>query len=143
MSKQGLYYKLVETQLQGVPSNNANDRKEPTDCLPNDGSTADSHSLLHLKIDRKDLGADRIENQSRDNKEVAESDISIWKLLHLNKDEWKYTTLGVIGSAIVGLSAPVYGILFRELMGLLDPTLIQEDAQRLNDLFALVLYNIN
>ena len=139
MSKRGHYYKLVKSQQQGVSSNNFDDRNDPTECLPNEGSTVDSHNLPQLKIDDEDSDAERIQNQSQDTKEIAESDISIWKLLRLTKAEWKHTISGVIGSAIVGFSAPVYGIIFGELMGLLDPSLIQEEAHRLNDFFALVL----
>ena len=140
MSKRGHYYKLVKSQQQCVPSNNANtDQKELTDCFPNEVSTVDSYSLPQLRIDHEDSDADKIQNQSQDTKDIAESDISIWKLLRLSKPEWIYTTLGVIGSGIVGLSAPVYGVLFGELMGILDPSLIQEEAHRLNDRFALVL----
>ena len=135
MSKRGHYYKLVESQQQRVPSNNLDDLNDPADCLPNEGSTFESHNLPQLTIDHEN----RMHNQSRDTKETGENDISIWKLLRLSKPEWIYTTLGVIGSGIVGLSAPVYGVLFGELMGILDPSLIQEEAHRLNDRFALVL----
>ena len=59
-------------------------------------------------------------------------------LLRLNQSEWKYITLGVIGSVIMGLSGPIYGIIFGEVLGLLD--LSQQDVQHLNNMYTLVTY---
>ena len=145
MSKRGLYYKLVASQEEGFTSNNRATSEISLDPLQNDGSTSSSHGLSLVEIDIEDSSismADSVENQSLEKLKEAESDISIWKLISLNKPEWKYILLGVVGSVIMGLSTPVYAIVFGELMGLLDQSL-QEDVQHLNNILGLVMSTDN
>lgn len=143
MIKRGLYYKLVEAQEQGFTSNNTSDQREDSlNLSQSDGSTSSSRSLLLGEIDIRDSIAVAKQNQSLEEFKETESEISIWTLIRLSKPEWKYITLGVVGSAIMGLSPPVYAIVYGELMGLLDQSL-QEDVQRLNDILALVISTAN
>jgi ATP-binding cassette subfamily B (MDR/TAP) protein 1 len=71
-----------------------------------------------------------------------DKDISMWEILKLNKPEWVYITLGVIGSALLGLSTPVYAMVYGELMGLLDPSLPVDEAKQSNNTLALVVKSI-
>ncbi len=77
----------------------------------------------------------------RENSDEKEDDISIWMMFLMNKPEWVYIAIGGIGSIIVGISSPVYAIVFGEIMGLLDQSM-QEDVQRLNNLLALLISNL-
>ncbi|KAI9561748.1 ABC protein [Daphnia sinensis] len=135
MNKRGLYYHLVESQQQSViPDQNMN---PPEELGLIHGSLP---QLLKAETKVPEKIGDSIQHhlplQSKDN------DVSIWKIFKLNKPEWAYITLGVIGSTILGLSTPVYAMVYGELMGLLDPSLQQEEAQHLNDILALIFLGI-
>lgn len=69
-----------------------------------------------------------------------DEEVSIQKIMRMNKPEWIFITLGVIGSVIQGLSTPIYAYVFGEIMGLMDQSL-DEDVQQLNNTLALVSYD--
>ena len=58
------------------------------------------------------------------NKEVTteadETDVSLWKIIQLNRPEWNYLAFGIVGSLIMGLSTPIYSIVFGKTLGILD-----------------------
>ena len=126
----------MESQQQSCTQIDCKDHDDLLDLPQND--VFKSKSLPQLKTDtihNLDCVKDQFRNNSK--KEKA-SNISTWTLLRLNKPEWKYITLGVIGSVIMGLSGPIYGIIFGEVLGLLD--LSQQDVQHLNNMYTLVTY---
>jgi ATP-binding cassette subfamily B (MDR/TAP) protein 1 len=43
------------------------------------------------------------------------------EIMKMNSPEWPYILLGVVGSFIVGLSTPIYAILFSNVLGVLTP----------------------
>lgn len=138
MAKRGLYYKLVESQQQSFTT----DKSHQDDGIQCDDQSSTGSSYQR----RKSFGSD---NQAREKHNVSsktsslneftkeDEEVSLWQIMRMNQPEWIYITLGVIGSAILGLSTPVYAMLFGEVMGLLDQSL-DEDVQKLNNTFALV-----
>ena len=45
--------------------------------------------------------------------------VSLMKIIRMNKSEWPFIVIGVLGSIVVGLSTPLYAILFSEVFGAL------------------------
>ncbi len=139
MAERGLYYKLIESQQQDLSPNHINDSQDPLNQIQNDSSTVISyHKLSQIGADIQDSETRNIQNLFRDDSRSTKSDISIWRMMRMNKPEWEYIVIGGIGSILLGLSAPVYAIVFGEIMGLLDQSM-QEDVQRFNNLLALVI----
>lgn len=141
MNKRGLYYHLVESQEQNFTSDEVDSHHDSNlEPLEQDKSTTDelsqnplkTHPQTEEKINKSIQPPLPLQRASKD------KDVSMWEILKLNKPEWEYITLGVIGSAILGLSTPVYAMVYGELMGLLDPALPADEAQQLNNTLALV-----
>lgn len=144
MAKRGLYYKLVESQEQSplpddgdsLPVRNDDDiqgeSSSLSETLSQDCSTSNENE--YQEVDKCSISSD----SSTWKKLKGKSDeISIRKIMRMNKPEWLYITLGVTGSVIQGLSTPIYAYVFGEIMGLLDQSL-DEDVQQLNNTLALV-----
>jgi hypothetical protein len=139
MNKRGFYYHLVESQEQNLTPENADGHHNSVLEKQQDKST---EALSQIPLNTNQQTEEGINTsiqkplplQSVD----KEKDISMWKILKLNKPEWEYITLGVIGSAILGMSIPIYAMVYGELMGLLDPSLPLDEAQQLNNTLALV-----
>ena len=137
MKKRGLYYHLVESQEMDFGTNE--DDGNQNSSL----ETLEQKNLAKTTLNQiQPQTAEKINNSTQQSLPLPapdiEKNISIWKILKLNKPEWEYITLGVIGSAILGLSMPVYAMVYGELMGLFDPSVTEEEAQRLNNTLALV-----
>lgn len=142
MSQQGLYFELVEsqertsTQDDTLDVGNQNSTAVLTDEITyvstnlneeSNGSSSTRSSLSKISISDMAFSSGNDEN----------ADISMWEILKMNKPEWVYILLGVVGAVILGLSTPFYAIVFGELMSLLDQSL-NEDVNRLNNILALV-----
>ena len=139
MRKRGLYYKLVESQEQSSSQIDCKDHNHQLNIDKNDDSNTNLPQLETGVVTIQSSESINNHDQS-DEKQFKETDISIWTLLQLNQPEWKYIAFGIIGSAIMGLNAPVYGIIYGEVLGLFDHSL-QKDVHRLNNMYALVISN--
>ena len=143
MAKRGLYYQLVESQqTNSTPSDDNSaqvDFNERDSNIPHQSNHAEDSSPA--VFDEVSLGVASVvldkPQQSIERDNDVDKDVSIWRILRMNKPEWVYITLGVIGATIQGLSTPVYAMIFGELMGLLDPSL-EGDAMHMNNILALV-----
>lgn len=118
-----------------MPSKNSNQEKEV--LISNYDSTDDS------SIDSNDFEEEntnfyllRKQNLSVSNTE-SKLDISVWKIIQINRPEWAYLAMGVLGAAIHGISMSFYAIVFGETMGLLEEP-FEEDVYHLNNILALV-----
>lgn len=49
-----------------------------------------------------------------------ESGISLWRIFQFNRPEWCYISWGVFGSSLMGVSMPIYAIVYGSTMGILD-----------------------
>lgn len=138
MAKRGIYYQLVVSQQGGEQDSKRSsfdDNSESEDdevntakaksWIPDEKeeamdaiSLAGSHPLGRnnsIRSARLSVASSAVSAQSED------IDVSLMEIMRMNRKEWPYITLGVIGSAIVGLSTPVYAILFSEVLGVLTP----------------------
>ena len=52
--------------------------------------------------------------------ETDETITSLWRIFQYNRPEWYYIALGVFGSSLMGLSTPIYAIVYGRTMGILD-----------------------
>ena len=136
MADRGIYYQLVVSQQGGEPeekkatlddeSESESDEEDVTKAkgwIPDDkediletASLAGSHPLGRQSIRRGRTSLASIQSSSE-----AEIEVSLTDIMRMNKKEWPYITVGVIGSIIVGLSTPIYAILFAEILGVLTP----------------------
>jgi ATP-binding cassette subfamily B (MDR/TAP) protein 1 len=141
MNAKGLYYHLVESQEHNSTPDEVDD-SQISNLEPREGGMTTNEDLsginprtlpqIEEKLNKSIQKALPLQSANKD------TDVSMWKILKLNKPEWEYITLGVIGSAILGMSTPVYAMVYGELMGLLDPALPEDEAQQLNNTLALV-----
>ena len=66
-----------------------------------------------------------------------ETGVSLWKIFQFNKPEWCYIALGVFGSLLMGLSTPMYAIVYGYTMGILDE-LDADVVRRQKNFYALM-----
>ena len=52
------------------------------------------------------------------------------EILKLNRKEWPYILVGVLGSIVVGFSTPVYAVIFGDVLGVLKPSSSQEEQDK-------------
>lgn len=145
MNKRGLYYHLVESQEHNVTSDEVDEHQEfNLEPLEQDNSNPDALSQISPIMQPQTEEKTNISTQQSLPLQSVnkDKDISMWEILKLNKPEWVYITLGVIGSALLGLSTPVYAMVYGELMGLLDPSLPVDEAKQSNNTLALVVKSI-
>jgi ATP-binding cassette subfamily B (MDR/TAP) protein 1 len=145
MNKRGLYYRLVESQEHNVTSDEVDEHQEfNLEPLEQDNSKTDALSQISPITQPQTEEKTNISTQQPLPLQPVnkDKDISMWEILKLNKPEWVYITLGVIGSALLGLSTPVYAMVYGELMGLLDPSLPVDEAKQSNNTLALVVKSI-
>ena len=69
------------------------------------------------------------ESMEEAEKEKA-ANISIFRLLKLNSQEWPYILIGLLAAAIMGLSVPAYSILWGEIIGVLKPSASDEERAK-------------
>jgi len=72
--------------------------------------------------------------------ESDDAEVSLWNILQYNRPEWKYIALGVFGSFIMGLSTPIYAIIFGKTLGILDN--LDADVLRKQSNFYALIYLI-
>jgi hypothetical protein len=145
MNKRGLYHRLVESQEHNVTSDEVDEHQEfNLEPLEQDNSNTDALSQISPITQPQTEEKTNISTQQPLPLQSVnkDKDISMWEILKLNKPEWVYITLGVIGSALLGLSTPVYAMVYGELMGLLDPSLPVDEAKQSNNTLALVITSI-
>ena len=52
--------------------------------------------------------------------ETDGAEVSLWKMLQYNRPEWTYIGLGILGSFMMGVSTPIYSVVFGYNQGILD-----------------------
>ena len=142
MKQHGLYYELVASQEGSV---NQEDIAE----LGNQNSTAvltDEITFLSTTLNeestessptRPSLNKNSVSEVELPDKNDSSQDLLMWRVIKMNQPEWGYMVLGVVGAVILGLSTPIYAIVFGEIMGLLDQSL-DDDVYHLNNIYAFV-----
>uniref|UniRef100_A0A4W3JWN7 ATP-binding cassette sub-family B member 5 n=1 Tax=Callorhinchus milii TaxID=7868 RepID=A0A4W3JWN7_CALMI len=132
MQKNGVYHSLVTAQ---VP--NRLDRGEPVDVVYLDFQKA-FDKVPHKRLLHK-IRAHGIKGNILDEEKLA--DVSLLKLFKLNKSEWPYIAIGIIGATINGGIHPAFAVLFAKIITIFtgtDPDVIKKNA----DLYCILFFVI-
>ncbi|CAB3248407.1 unnamed protein product [Arctia plantaginis] len=105
MKLKGHYYDMVMLQTMGDEA-----AEEPSKVLTRESSVKsaqeiDDEEILELK------------SSDADEKDEKDTDVSFWKVLRLNKPEWKSVTLASICSLMSGFAMPLIAVIFGDLLG--------------------------
>jgi len=150
MAKEGVYYQLVVSQQGGDEKKKAKltslDDDEPAPDYEEDEeltkgekwvseekedlaetvSLAGAHPLgrgssIRKRSTRSSKVSSSLPVVIEEEPEPFERDVKLMEIMKMNSPEWPYILLGVVGSFIVGLSTPIYAILFSNVLGVLTP----------------------
>ena len=140
MKQHGLYYELVESQEGSVTQNDIVElgKKNSTAILTDEMIFASTNLIEEQNKSHptcpngKKISVTQFSDRNDGNQEI-----SVRKIMKMNQPEWGYIALGVVGAVMLGVSTPIYAIVFGEIMGLLDQSL-DEDVYHLNDVYAFV-----
>ena len=136
MEKQGVYYKLVSQQgnEKKIPSAPLSDEEDDDEDLEPETNVEEKVDLKRSSIASvSSKGSSSFADDSSSQFSAStRDDVELSEIMQMNRPEWNYITLGVIGSALVGLSAPAYAIIFGNVLGVLRPAATEEEqaAQR-------------
>ena len=144
MVKQGAYYQLVVSQ-GGAEKEDPKKAKAGAVEKAEEWLHEDDEFALPEALNQSNPSPfGRTSSIRRSSRKSVEAEIkekiknvSIFDIVRLNKPEWPYIAVGVLGSAIVGLSTPAYAILFSEVISSLsDPN--AENARETADFYSLL-----
>ncbi|KAL4669443.1 hypothetical protein H8959_007997, partial [Pygathrix nigripes] len=133
MAKRGLYYSLVMSQdikyadEQMESMTYSTERK--TNSLP-------LCSVNSIKSDFTDKAEESIQS-----KEISLPEVSLLKILKLNKSEWPFVVLGTLASVLNGTVHPVFSIIFAKIItmfGNKDKTTLKHDAEIYSMIFVIL-----
>jgi len=132
MDKQGVYYKLVSQQgsEKKLKSMASSDDEEDEDEVELETILEEKSDLKVARRSIKSVSSAGSSSFDDDTSSQFSSstrdDVELSEIMKMNRPEWKYITLGVIGSTLVGLSAPAYAIIFGNVLGVLKPAATEE-----------------
>ncbi len=118
MTRQGAYYELVVSQQNGNDEENENfniDKEKINHPSNIENVIISDHQDVEI------INTIQLNSSGSEASETIEKEASILDILKMNKNEWPIILLGGICSAIVGVSTPIYAILFAQVMGVLSP----------------------
>ncbi|XP_002818217.3 ATP-binding cassette sub-family B member 5 [Pongo abelii] len=133
MAKRGLYYSLVMSQdikkadEQMESMIYSTERK--TNSLP-------LRSVNSIKSDFTDKA-----EESTQSKEISLPEVSLLKILKLNKPEWPFVVLGTLASVLNGTVHPVFSIIFAKIITMFgnnDKTTLKHDAEIYSMIFVIL-----
>ncbi|CAH1643412.1 unnamed protein product [Spodoptera littoralis] len=126
MASKGHYYDMV--MLQNLPGMD--------DQSPEKTKLSRETSIISEKDDEDEFLEFR--NDDKEEDAAQASDISFWRVLKLNKPEWKSVTLASICSLLSGFCMPLFAVIFGDFLSLLDgddEDEIQKGVTRLSLIF--------
>ena len=155
MAKEGIYYQLVVSQQGGEVKKTPTKVTSLDDDVEEDEELAKAENWIEDKVELAETvslagshplargSSFRRRSTKRSSRASSllpavieeepipdERDVKMMEIMRMNSPEWPYILLGVIGSFIVGLSTPIYAILFSNILEVLTPT---TDAQQQAD----------
>uniref|UniRef100_A0A4W3JJD0 ATP-binding cassette sub-family B member 5 n=1 Tax=Callorhinchus milii TaxID=7868 RepID=A0A4W3JJD0_CALMI len=135
MQKNGVYHSLVTAQGEGEEGGQRRSRKKDLQRRPENGK-----GVSETKGVRKAVPEPRgIVAEGTDEEKLA--DVSLLKLFKLNKSEWPYIAIGIIGATINGGIHPAFAVLFAKIITIFtgtDPDVIKKNA----DLYCILFFVI-
>lgn len=120
MTKQGIYYSLVTTQIAVISDKDKNFTEHKGD-------------LTQFDEDDQEIYVDKVTDTSEN--EIVHP-IAISKVIKWNAPEWLYIVIGSICSLIMGAAMPLFAIIFGEVVEVLshpDPEYVRSQT----DLYSL------
>uniref|UniRef100_A0A4W3KD90 ATP-binding cassette sub-family B member 5 n=1 Tax=Callorhinchus milii TaxID=7868 RepID=A0A4W3KD90_CALMI len=141
MQKNGVYHSLVTAQF--CTGENAGGRVlNDLDFMDGSGWETGEESIRVVQT-RGDKGMDQgfsgFWGEVLDEEKLA--DVSLLKLFKLNKSEWPYIAIGIIGATINGGIHPAFAVLFAKIITIFtgtDPDVIKKNA----DLYCILFFVI-
>lgn len=147
MMKQGLYYQLVKSQ-----DIEFGELKNTAQLAKGNNGSRDTHEIngaaKKLQVEVNSLTEkkpDTQRNSINNNISIEDStldhtnspEVSIWRILEMNRQEHIQVLLGLAGSAMLGITTPLYSVVFGEVMGLLGQP-EAEDIEEQLDFYVLM-----
>ncbi|XP_033048926.1 ATP-binding cassette sub-family B member 5 [Trachypithecus francoisi] len=133
MAKRGLYYSLVMSQ----DIKNADEQMESmTYSTERKTNSLPLCSVNSIKSDFTDKAEESIQS-----KEISLPEVSLLKILKLNKSEWPFVVLGTLASVLNGTVHPVFSIIFAKIItmfGNKDKTTLKHDAEMYSMIFVIL-----
>ncbi|KAL4696197.1 hypothetical protein H8957_001561 [Semnopithecus entellus] len=133
MAKRGLYYSLVMSQ----DIKNADEQMESmTYSTERKTNSLPLCSANSIKSDFTDKAEESIQS-----KEISLPEVSLLKILKLNKSEWPFVVLGTLASVLNGTVHPVFSIIFAKIItmfGNKDKTTLKHDAEMYSMIFVIL-----
>uniref|UniRef100_A0A2K5P3N4 ATP-binding cassette sub-family B member 5 n=1 Tax=Cercocebus atys TaxID=9531 RepID=A0A2K5P3N4_CERAT len=133
MAKRGLYYSLVMSQ----DIKNADEQTESmTYSTERKTNSLSLCSVNSIKSDFTDKAEESIQS-----KEISLPEVSLLKILKLNKSEWPFVVLGTLASVLNGTVHPVFSIIFAKIItmfGNKDKTTLKHDAEMYSMIFVIL-----
>ncbi|XP_007980116.2 ATP-binding cassette sub-family B member 5 [Chlorocebus sabaeus] len=133
MAKRGLYYSLVMSQ----DIKNADEQMES--MIYSTERKTNSLPLCSVNSINSDF-TDKAE-ESIQSKEISLPEVSLLKILKLNKSEWPFVVLGTLASILNGTVHPVFSIIFAKIItmfGNKDKTTLKHDAEIYSMIFVIL-----
>uniref|UniRef100_A0A0D9RMA2 ATP-binding cassette sub-family B member 5 n=1 Tax=Chlorocebus sabaeus TaxID=60711 RepID=A0A0D9RMA2_CHLSB len=133
MAKRGLYYSLVMSQ----DIKNTDEQMES--MIYSTERKTNSLPLCSVNSINSDF-TDKAE-ESIQSKEISLPEVSLLKILKLNKSEWPFVVLGTLASILNGTVHPVFSIIFANIItmfGNKDKTTLKHDAEIYSMIFVIL-----
>ena len=114
MSLHGHYYGLVVSQTASSEKQFHNSEIMTSSAVTHPLKGPESFEMPNAES--AEQGPLEIENTEQ----PTPNDISFLQLLRLNQPEWLYITMGVLGSTLIGLTLPIYAVVYGQVLGVLS-----------------------
>ncbi|XP_006832349.1 PREDICTED: multidrug resistance protein 1-like [Chrysochloris asiatica] len=137
MAKESLYYSLAMSQdIQKVDE----EREPVTSSAERHSDSSPPCSGNITKPDLKPGFADKSE-ESTQKKETDIPEVSLLKIMKLNKSEWPFVVLGTLASVLNGIVHPVFSIIFAKILtvfGKDDKTTLKHETETYSMIFVIL-----
>ncbi|XP_036182886.1 ATP-binding cassette sub-family B member 5 [Myotis myotis] len=132
MAKQSLYYSLAMSQ----DIKKADEQMESVAYSEKNTSSAPLCSMNSIKSQFTDKS-----EESTQHKETGLPEVSLLKILKLNKSEWPSVVLGTLASVLNGTVHPIFSIIFAKIITMFekdDKTTLKRDAEIYSMVFIIL-----
>ncbi|KAF4020015.1 hypothetical protein G4228_012226, partial [Cervus hanglu yarkandensis] len=141
MKKEGVYFRLVNTQISGSQIQSEEFKVTLADEKPAMGLT---HPIVRRSL-HKSLRSSR-QYQNGFDVETSELDesvppVSFLKILKLNKTEWPYLVVGTLCAVANGALQPAFSVIFSEMIAIFGPGDDEVKQQKCN-MFSLLFLGL-
>nr|XP_044991577.1 ATP-binding cassette sub-family B member 5 [Jaculus jaculus] len=123
MAKRGLYYSLMMAQ----DTEKADERGQSVACSEGNTSCVSLCAMSSVKLDCTDQSVESIHHP-----ETSLPEVSLLKILKLNKTEWSSVVLGTLASVLNGSVHPAFSIIFAKMVTIFedhDKSTLKRDAE--------------